>query len=662
MPPPAEQEGLVALVRPAGGPTGEGMPAGRVERILGDPDDPDVQFLCIAYEHGLRTEFPPAAAAEAETLPSDPGAADIAGRRDLRALAFVTIDGETARDFDDAVCLQPEPDGGVRLWVAIADVSHYVRPGSALDAEAAARGTSVYFPDRAIPMLPARLSTELCSLNPQRDRLVLVAELRYDRAGVRRAADVYRAVIRSRARLTYTEVAAILSATDTAEIRARRAALGALLPMLEGMRGLMRQLYDRRATRRLARSRPARGAGRPLRGRTHRRRPPGVAQRRAPRHRRAHARSQPRRRRASARARPAAALPDPRAARADRHRRVERAAGAVSGSRSTTGVASRRPTCSACSTACRRTRWPVVLSRQVLRALRQARYSTENAGHFGLAFPIYCHFTSPIRRYPDLLVHRQLGHVFDGEDAAAQAAAERLEAACLHSSQAERSAMEAERAMLDLKKCEFMLGHLLEPELATVVSVTKAGLFVELDAYPIEGLVRADGIPGDRWYFIEAERALKGMRTRQRYRLGDRMVVEATERVAAPAPDRLRHRQATGARDDDARGPRQGSEDSPVTPREQVGPVAPASVPGGARSAPAHCAARYPQLLGGPCGPPPARRPGLRARYDGSTWGGERSTRNAERRRSRLPTPDRGTPAPASACSPAPPRSDWPSR
>jgi ribonuclease R len=245
-PPPAEQEGLVALARPVGGPTGDGMPAARVDRVLGDPDDPDVQFLCIGHEHGLRTEFPPAAAAEAETLPSDPSAQDIAGRRDLRALAFVTIDGETARDFDDAVCLQPEPDGGVRLWVAIADVSHYVRPGSALDAEAAARGTSVYFPDRAIPMLPARLSNELCSLNPQRERLVLAAELRYDRAGVRRAADVYRAAIRSRARLTYTEVAAILSATDTAEIRARRAALGPLLPMLERMRGLMRQLYDRR--------------------------------------------------------------------------------------------------------------------------------------------------------------------------------------------------------------------------------------------------------------------------------------------------------------------------------------------------------------------------------------------------------------------------------
>jgi ribonuclease R len=194
-----------------------------------------------------------------------------------------------------------------------------------------------------------------------------------------------------------------------------------------------------------------------------------------------------------------------------------------------------------------------VLSRLVLRALRQARYSTENVGHFGLAFPIYCHFTSPIRRYPDLLVHRQLGRLFNGDDATARADADALAAASVHSSQAERAAIEAERAMLDLKKCEFMLDHLLEPEPGAVVSVASHGLFVELDAYPIEGLVRADTIPGDRWSFIADERVLKGLRTRQRYRLGDRVVVEATNvslrrrhidfaiirRLIAPPPDNV---------------------------------------------------------------------------------------------------------------------------
>lgn len=169
-----------------------------------------------------------------------------------------------------------------------------------------------------------------------------------------------------------------------------------------------------------------------------------------------------------------------------------------------------------------------VLSRLVLRSLKQAQYTATNAGHFGLAFPIYCHFTSPIRRYPDLLVHRQLGRIFDGHADAARAEAAAIEAACVQSSHTERQAMEAERAMVDLKKAEFMLEHLMEPEPGTIVSVLSFGFFVELDAYPIEGLVRADALTDDRYTFIEAERALQGMRTGTRFRLGDRVVVEAT--------------------------------------------------------------------------------------------------------------------------------------
>jgi ribonuclease R len=169
-----------------------------------------------------------------------------------------------------------------------------------------------------------------------------------------------------------------------------------------------------------------------------------------------------------------------------------------------------------------------VLSRQVLRALTKAQYSTTNPGHFGLAFSDYCHFTSPIRRYPDLLVHRQLGRVFDGALDAARAQAGALEKDCVESSRAERAAMEAERAMLDLKKAEFMLGHLLEPGPATIVSVLKFGCFVELDAYPVEGLVRIETLTDDQYRFAETQRALVGLRKRQRYRLGDRVLVEAT--------------------------------------------------------------------------------------------------------------------------------------
>src|SRR5262249_8777634 len=158
----------------------------------------------------LRIAFPDEVEAEAGALPLDPAADEAHGREDLRHLPFVTIDGETARDFDDAVCLEDLAHGAQRLWIAIADVSHYVRPGSALDAEAALRGTSVYSPDRAIPMLPERLSNELCSLKPERERLVMVACLDLDRVGETRGARFLRGIIRSRARLTYTQVAAVL--------------------------------------------------------------------------------------------------------------------------------------------------------------------------------------------------------------------------------------------------------------------------------------------------------------------------------------------------------------------------------------------------------------------------------------------------------------------
>jgi ribonuclease R len=169
-----------------------------------------------------------------------------------------------------------------------------------------------------------------------------------------------------------------------------------------------------------------------------------------------------------------------------------------------------------------------VLSRRLLRSLTRAQYSTDNAGHFGLAFPLYCHFTSPIRRYPDLLVHRQMGLVFDGETETARLHKEMLEPASVRSSQAEREAMEAERAMLDLKKAEFMLEHLHESSPGTIVTVASFGFFVELDAYPIEGLVRTEDLPPDHYRFIEREQALQGVRTRQRFRLGDRILVEAT--------------------------------------------------------------------------------------------------------------------------------------
>jgi ribonuclease R len=402
-----------------------------------------------------------------------------------------------------------------------------VQPGSALDAEAARRGTSVYFPDRAIPMLPPQLSNQLCSLNPGRDRLVLVAELHHDRGGRRRDARFYRGVIRSRARLTYTQVAAVLSDAQTPETDQWRAELASLLPQLRGMLALMRTLYANRVAAGsldldlpealVDVSEEGRSIGVRLLERNDAHRMIEEFMLEANRFVAAFLRDQqipfPYR---------IHEPPDPDdvddlneflqafgcAVRYDGQvapRDVQRLLGELQGHRLAR-----------------------VLSRQVLRSLKQAQYTTTNAGHFGLAFPIYCHFTSPIRRYPDLLVHRQLGSCFDGRVEQARSDAEAIEAASVQSSQCEREAMEAERAMLDLKKAEFMLNHLHEPLPGTIVSVVSFGLFVELDAFPIEGLVRADDLADDRYFLIEAERALKGARTRQRFRLGDRLLVEAT--------------------------------------------------------------------------------------------------------------------------------------
>lgn len=525
--PTPEQAGLVALIRLTRSASPREGLAGELESIVGAADDPEVQFLTIAFEHGLRIEFPQEVLVEAARLPPDPSPADCEGRRDLRALPFVTIDGETARDFDDAVALEPLDDGGYHLWVAIADVAHYVQPGSALDAEAAERGTSVYFPDRAIPMLPPQLSTDLCSLQPERDRLVLVAELRLDRGGTRQDVQCYRGVIRSHARLTYTKVAAVLSDADAPEIRVWRAELARVLPQLRQMQTLMGILYRNRvAAGSLDLDLPEALVDLSEEGRS-------IGVRLLQRN--------------------------------DAHRLIEEfmleANRAVAAFLETQQVpfpyriheppdaediddlnAFLGPFGLHCAYEGRVApqdvqrllsqldghRMSRVLSRQVLRSLKQAQYSVDNAGHFGLAFATYCHFTSPIRRYPDLLVHRQLRRVLDGDLPGARAEAERIEASSVQSSQREREAVGAERAMLDLKKAEFMLGHLLEPSVGTIVSVTEFGFYVELDAYPVEGLVRADALQGEGFTFIAAERALKGLRTGQRFRLGDRVEVEAT--------------------------------------------------------------------------------------------------------------------------------------
>ncbi|HYD48354.1 MAG TPA: VacB/RNase II family 3'-5' exoribonuclease [Terriglobales bacterium] len=570
--PSRDQEGLVARIRlvhadgDAALPSGRGrsehrprppeLPEGELEEVLGAADDPQVQFLTIAAEHGLRVEFDPATMAEAERLPADPDPGDYEGREDMRDLPFVTIDGETARDFDDAVCVEHR-DGGFRVWVAIADVSHYVRPGSALDREAGERGTSVYFPDRAIPMLPHQLSSQLCSLLPNTDRLVMVAEMDYDAQARRQRSRFYPGVIRSHARLTYTQVAATL------DLGEKTAATGEALPAeiqakLTIMHRLMGLLYRRRvkagsldmdlpeAMIELSEEGRSIGVRTLERNDAHRIIEELMLEAN----------------RAVAEYLGGRDVPLPYRIHEPPHadsieelnlflgmfgfhvdfedevepQDVQRALKQMQGHR-----------------------LERVLTRQLLRSLTKAHYSTRNAGHFGLAFTDYCHFTSPIRRYPDLLVHRQLrqaltspGHhprtvepqerrrpprerprqARRGEargESSGDPLREALEAECLRSSQAEREAMEAERSMVDLKKAELMQEHLHQPETGTVISVTDFGLYVELDKFPIEGLVRLDDLIDDRYRLVEEERSLRGIHTNRRIRLGDRVDVECIE-------------------------------------------------------------------------------------------------------------------------------------
>lgn len=508
---------LVRLTQPGSALTPH---RGVIEQVLGDPDDPEVQFLQIATEHGLRTEFPPDVISEADRLSVDPDPRDFEGRRDLRELPLVTIDGETARDFDDAVHVASEGEG-FRVWVAIADVGHYVREGSALDREAATRGNSVYFPDRAIPMLPPRLSTELCSLNAGRDRLVLVAEVGIDRSGEPGDVQIYRAVMRSWARLTYTEVAAALAGEPVRE------EVGACAGVLRRMREIMHRLYRRRRAAGsidldlpealIDLSEDGRSVGVRLLQRNDAHRIIEELMLVAN----------------QAVARKLREVEIPLAYRiheppeSDDIDELNAFLGPFGLRVEYRGPIEPRDVQRLLD---RLADHPLarVLSRQVLRSLTQAQYSTRNAGHFGLAFPVYCHFTSPIRRYPDLLVHRQLGRWLDGESEVARAAADAIEVACVSSSQTERTAMAAERAMADLKKAEFMRDHLREPGPGTIVSVTPFGFYVELDAYPVEGLVRLDALD-DSYEFVESERALYGARRRQRFRLGDRVEVEAID-------------------------------------------------------------------------------------------------------------------------------------
>ena len=538
----AELDGMMVNVELLEYPEKGAGPVGRVIEILGNRDDFGVDVEIVIRKHHLPHRFPPEVVEQAQSVPLVISARELQGRRDFRSMEIVTIDGETARDFDDAVWVDRAASGNYALHVHIADVSHYVRPGTPIDGEARLRGTSVYFPDRAVPMLPFELSTNICSLNPQVDRLVLSALLEIDHHGEIVNQEFTAGVIRSVERMTYTNVHLLLEGDEGMRERYRP-----LVARFELMRELADVLNRKRVRRgsidfdlpepliefdefgaMTAVTRAPRNiahriieefmlaANEAVASHLERALPASIY--------RIHEKPDPKRvmefeevaahfgyslgiggmpvkkfaytdkRRDGGKKRREIVLADSAANLTSRH--YQRLVAKIEG----------KPE-------------ERILSYLMLRSLKQARYSTDNVGHFALAADTYTHFTSPIRRYPDLVVHRLLRDVLLGQADRAPGEAE-LSAIAEECSQSERRAADAERELVEWKKVKFMAERVGQDFDALIISTTKYGLFVELTDLFIEGLVPIDTLPGDQYTYQENVRKIVGKRTRREFAIG----------------------------------------------------------------------------------------------------------------------------------------------
>ncbi len=533
------------------------QPVGKIVEVLGDIDDPGMEIEIAVRKYGVPHEFSEAAKKQAAKLPSEVREADLADRVDLRDIPLVTIDGEDARDFDDAVYCEPVKIGrsnGFRLIVAIADVSHYVKPNDALDTDALERSTSVYFPRRVIPMLPEKLSNGLCSLNPAVDRLTLVCDAVITSKGEIKAYQFYPAVIHSAARFTYTEVAAILANTKGTEAARRQALVPHLLHLYDVFKALLQARQARGAidfeTTETYIVCNAAGKIEQILPRTRndahrlieecmlaanvcaadllaRHKHPGVY--------RVHA--------------------GPSKEKLNQVRTFLKQMGLHLGGGDTPAAsdyAELIPKIKLRPDA-------VLLQTMLLRSMQQAVYSPDNIGHFGLAYEAYAHFTSPIRRYPDLLTHRAIKAILQGKryepkgietsvlntnlsPAARRMAAQDKaagkkrkegelavwEALGIHCSANERRADEASRDVEAWLKCYFVRDKLGEEFSGTISGVAPFGIFVQLDALFIEGLVHVTELGADYFQYDEVRHELRGERTGIRYQLTDRVTVQVS--------------------------------------------------------------------------------------------------------------------------------------
>lgn len=485
--------------------TNDGCLHGVVEEVLGFPNDFGVDVLSVIRDYGFDVEFPKKVLAEAASVPMELSPDELAGRLDLRDRQIITIDGDDSKDLDDAVSLE-RTEKGWRLGVHIADVSAYVLPGSPLDKEALKRGTSVYLVDRVVPMLPPRLSNGICSLNEGEDRLTLSVLMDMDENGVVKRSEFHKSVIRSAHRMTYNNVEKIFEGDR--ELTER---YGDIVPMLRDMRALSLKLKNLAAGRGyIELAIPEAKAILNDEGRT-----VGIELRRSndatelieqfmiaanmavakflcekniPAVFRVHG------------------LPDE-----DKLRTVRRL---VSGM----GINPNLPTGEILKAA-KATEGEAIVSAMILRSMAKAVYGTENLGHYGLGADHYCHFTSPIRRYPDLVCHRALKAAIEGDGAALRRLRRTNAEAAERSSERETAAEHCERDVLDMKKAEYMEQFVGQDFHGVISSVTNFGFFVALPD-TVEGLVSVASLDDDYYVYDEKALCLRGERTHREFRLG----------------------------------------------------------------------------------------------------------------------------------------------
>ncbi|WP_430390599.1 ribonuclease R [Dyella sp. 20L07] len=583
------RSGQIVVVEITDPPTPHRGPLGGIRAVLGERLQPSLLVEMAIASHDLPHDWPDAVTRDAAQVEPQVTAAEREGREDLRSLPLVTIDGADARDFDDAVFAEPRRGGGYRLIVAIADVSHYVKVGSALDREAYERSTSTYFPGFVVPMLPETLSNGICSLNPKVERLCMVCDMQINEEGEVTKSKFYNAVMRSHARLTYDRVWQAIGLNDADA----RHELADVMPQIEHLHGLYKLMAAQRKRRgaidfetpevkfRLDQRGEVEAMGATERNDAHKlieecmiaanvQAALFLEKKKIPALFRAH--EPP----------PAEKYEDLQQFLREFKLRMPSVEDVTPADFSDIlRLVKDRPE-------------RELIQSVLLRAQSMAAYQPDNRGHFGLALEAYAHFTSPIRRYPDLLVHRAIRYaIAGGKPSAYNYSANEMAAMAVHCSQRERRAEEAERDVDERFKCAWMSKHVGSEFDGTVTGVTSFGLFVELEESRVSGLVHISQLSNDYYHFDPARHLLKGERTGAQFRLGDhvriqvlrasledrkidfRLVAPRSSAAPAPAPARGERRYDYAAAGDRYSLPKGSKATARGGSRDNVGAAAP---------------------------------------------------------------------------------------